>query len=181
MFQFHVSWPCCYFIFVILLPCCHVSRYEKFMLHSYVALPPFISNEVRNKQNMRMFHMYVSGKMTWWDKWCTCLWDEMQLVEAKHRGCYTCCWYHGVGGPAWGECLLPRDHPSLHCRPFPLCSGDQPRGDEPRLCTCLWRCWAGWDGEGGDSPCAEPGGQAERRGSPFVEVVSGISLINIYL
>ena len=51
----------------------------------------FTCNPVRNNQNRRMFHMYVSGKMTWWDRWCTCLWDEMQLVEAKHRGCYI--WY----------------------------------------------------------------------------------------
>ena len=91
MFQYkvsHVAWPCCYTILVTLLPCCHASRHGNFMFHWYVALLPFTSNLVRNKQNMRMFHMYVSGKMTWWDKWCTCLWDEMQLVEAKHRGCY---------------------------------------------------------------------------------------------
>ena len=61
----------------------------------------FTCNPVRNKQNRRMFHMYVSGKMTWWDRWCTCLWDEMQLVEAKHRGCYkykslSPCVYHRV-------------------------------------------------------------------------------------
>ena len=93
MFQYnvpHVAWPCCYPILVTLLPCCHASRHGKFMFHCYVALLPFTNNLVRNKQNMRMFHMYVSGKMTWWDKWCTCLWDELQLVEAKHRGCYSC-------------------------------------------------------------------------------------------
>ena len=27
---------------------------------------------------------------------------------------------------------MPQDHPGLHCRPFPLCLGDQPGGDEPR-------------------------------------------------
>ena len=91
MFQYnvpHVAWPCCYTILVTLLPCCHASRHGKFMFHCYVALLPFTNNLVQNKQNMRMFHMYVSGKMTWWDRWCTCLWDEMQLVEAKHLGCY---------------------------------------------------------------------------------------------
>ena len=92
MFQYnvsHVAWPCCYTILVTLLPCCHASRHGKFMLHSYVALLPFTSNQVRNKQNMRMFHMYVSGTMAWWHSWCICLWDEMQLVEAKHLGCYS--------------------------------------------------------------------------------------------
>ena len=44
----------------------HVAMLQdmgNFMLHSYVALLPFTSNSVRNKQNMRMFHMYVSGTM----------------------------------------------------------------------------------------------------------------------
>ena len=86
MLQFHVShvsWPCCYFILVTLLPCCHVSRYEKFMLHSHVALPPFISNKVRNKQNIRMLHMYVLMIMAWWHRWCTCLWNDMQFSGSQ--------------------------------------------------------------------------------------------------
>ena len=79
----HVSWLCCYFILVILLPCCHVSRYEKFMLHSHVALLPFISNQVWNKQNLRMLHMCVSVTMAWWHRWCICLWNEMQFCGSQ--------------------------------------------------------------------------------------------------
>ena len=86
MLQFnvsYVSWLCCYSILVILLPCCHVSRYEKFMLHSQVALLPFISNQVWNKQNLQMLHMYVSVTMAWWHRWCICLWNEMQLCGSQ--------------------------------------------------------------------------------------------------
>jgi hypothetical protein len=79
----HVSWLRCYFILVTLLPCCHVSRYEKSMLHSHVALPPFISNKVRNKQNMQMLHMYVSMIMAWWHRWCICLWNDMQFSGSQ--------------------------------------------------------------------------------------------------
>ena len=37
---------------------------------------------------LKMLHVHVSVTMTWWDRRCTCLWNEMQLVEAKHLGCY---------------------------------------------------------------------------------------------
>ena len=92
MLQFHishVSWPCCYFILVILLPCCHVSRYEKLVLHSHVSLLPFTSNSSMKQTELRMLHMYVSVTMAWWHRWCICWWNEMQFVEAKHLECYS--------------------------------------------------------------------------------------------
>ena len=53
------------------------------MLHSHVALLPFISNKVRNKQNMRMLHMYVSVIMAWWHGWCICLWNGMHFCRSQ--------------------------------------------------------------------------------------------------
>ena len=79
----HVSWLCCYFTLVTLLPYCHVSRYEKFMLHSQVALLPFISNQVWNKQNLQMLHMCVSVTRAWWHRWCICLWNDMQFSGSQ--------------------------------------------------------------------------------------------------
>ena len=79
----HVSWLCCYFTLVTLLPYCHVSKYEKFMLHSQVALLPFLSKQVWNKQNLRMLHMCVSVTMAWWHRWCICFWNDMQFSGSQ--------------------------------------------------------------------------------------------------
>ena len=54
------------------------------MLHHYY------SQQLSMKHTqLKMLHMHVSVTMAWWDRWCTCLWNEMQLVEAKHLRCYT--------------------------------------------------------------------------------------------
>ena len=90
MFQFHVShvsWPCGYFILVILLPCCHVSRYETQVAFTCYTIT-IHNTQVWNIHNWKMLHMHVPVTKAWWDRWCTCLWNEMQLVEAKHLGCY---------------------------------------------------------------------------------------------
>ena len=79
----HVAWLCCYFILVTLLACCHVSRYEKFMLHSHVSLLPFTSNSSMKQTELRMLHMYVSVTMAWWDRWCICLWNEMHFCGSQ--------------------------------------------------------------------------------------------------
>ena len=82
--MFHMfHYFCCNFELATFLPCCHVSRYEKLMLHSHVALLPFISNQVWNKQNLWMLHMYVSVTMAWWDRWCICAWNEMQFCGSQ--------------------------------------------------------------------------------------------------
>ena len=74
---------CCNFELATFLPCCHVSRYEKLMLHSHVALLPFTSKSSMKQIELRMLHMYVSVTMTWWDRWCTCLWIEMQFCRSQ--------------------------------------------------------------------------------------------------
>ena len=105
MLQWHVSyvsWLGCYSTLVIFLPCCHVSRYEKLRLHSHVTPLLFTTLKHETYTIWKMLHMHVSVTKAWWDRWCTCLWNEMQLVEAKHLGCYTDHMDYALrGGPAY--------------------------------------------------------------------------------
>ena len=120
MLQFHVSWLCCYFILVTLLPCCHVSRYKKLMLHSHVALLPFTRNQVWNKYNCKCCICMFQGQ--WHDEIDDAYVYEMtcNFVEAKHLGCYNyVC--HGKTVPLfllvslpWARFLL-RTHMQIHC------------------------------------------------------------------
>ena len=82
----YVSIPCftC-FMTLLLFYICHITTllpcFKVWEIH--VALLPFISNQVRNKQNMRMLHMYVSVTMAWWHRWCICLWNDMQFSGSQ--------------------------------------------------------------------------------------------------
>ena len=79
----YVSIPC--FMTLLLFYICHITTLLPYfkVWEIHVALLPFISNQVRNKQNMRMLHMYVSVTMAWWHRWCICLWNDMQFSESQ--------------------------------------------------------------------------------------------------
>jgi hypothetical protein len=55
-----------------------------YMLHN----PHFISKQLWNKHKWECCILMFQATNAWWDEWCSCLWNKMQFVGAKHLGCY---------------------------------------------------------------------------------------------
>ena len=59
---------------------------------------------------LKMLRMHVSVTMAWWDRWCTCLWNEMQFCRSQTPRVLQA-WVQGV------RCLKVL-HFLAECRPW---------------------------------------------------------------
>ena len=73
----------------------HVAMFQSMRISCYIHMLHYYHSKQSSMKHtqLKMLHMHVSVTMTCWDRWCTCLWNEMQLVETKHLGCYRVCIY----------------------------------------------------------------------------------------
>ena len=69
----------------------HVAMFQGMRTSCYIHMLHYYHSKQSSMKHtqLKMLHMHVSVTMTCWDRWCTCLWNEMKLVEAKPLGCYS--------------------------------------------------------------------------------------------